>query len=90
MWWGSTSEHQPGRSLLDAAREGGTDRVQKLLRDGADVGHCCENSQDGRTPLHVAAYGGHTNVVKLLLDAKSDVNAREKVGLLQHLTTSRK
>ena len=37
-------------------------------------------SQDQRTSLLYAAYGGHVEVVAALIQAKADIEAREKVS----------
>ena len=43
--------------------------------------HVCI-SQWRRTPLHGACNGGHTTTVQLLLEAESDVNARDNVSVV--------
>ena len=35
-------------------------------------------TDEGLTPLHAAAQGGHAGVVRVLVEARADVNAREK------------
>ena len=63
--------------LHDAARNGDTKIVMRLLNEGADV-----NARNfiGWTPLHFAAWNGHTAAVQLLLAAGADVNAEDKYG----------
>ena len=66
-----------GVDLLAAAEAGQVDRIQELLREGANI-----ESKDkyGRTPLMVAAVAGQLPAVKLLLDKGSDVYARNIHG----------
>lgn len=35
--------------------------------------------QDGMTALHLAAIGGHTSGVQLLIEARADLNLKDKV-----------
>ena len=63
--------------LHQAALEGGTDRVRKLLDDGASVNARDEN---GWTPLFWAAGYGHAEVARMLLDANTSVNAQDLNG----------
>ncbi len=60
--------------LLDAAKNGRTERVKELLDAGADVG---TKTDDGITALWWAVVRGHTGIVQALLDAGADVNARD-------------
>lgn len=64
-------------ALWSAADEGDIARVEKLLRDGADVnvGH-----PDGGTALIKAAGNGHLKVVQTLLTASAKVDARDGDG----------
>lgn len=61
--------------LVDAAFNGQTERVRKLLADGADV-----SARDWReyNALHWASMGGHSEMVQLLLDHGADI--RETTG----------
>jgi ankyrin repeat protein len=60
-------------ALLKAAAEGQTQRVRKLLRDGADVDYA--DPDDGMTALHHAAMSGFEDVVGEIIAAGADVNA---------------
>ena len=51
------------KKLCDAAKEGNTGRIRRLLAFGFDI-NCSKNG----TPLYWAAFNRHTDVVKLLLD----------------------
>ena len=59
--------------LIEAARNGQTEKVQALLESGADVDG---KNNSGWTALIYAALLGHTDVVRTLLDAGADVNAK--------------
>jgi ankyrin repeat protein len=63
--------------LLDAVRAGDKDRVQQLLRQGADVN---ARTEDGTTALMHATAVGDIRLVRMLLEHKADVNARNKAG----------
>jgi ankyrin repeat protein len=70
--------NNPSRqALLEAIRTGDKDRVQQLLRRGADVNACTE---DGTTALMHATAVGDISLVRMLLDHKADANARNKAG----------
>ena len=64
--------------LLDAAERGDVQRVDMLLRCGADV-----NARNGAgwAALHRAAAGGHSHVVARLLEGGADKDARTDVGV---------
>lgn len=64
-------------ALHYAAQQNYRDCVHILLRKGASV-LCCDDS--GRPPLMWACIQGHVEVAKMLVQAKSDVNAREERG----------
>ncbi len=71
--------------LLIAAVQGDTEKVEILLKEGADV-----NSKDNndRTALIRVSSRGHIDVVKLLLDRGADINARSKTGETALLSAS--
>lgn len=63
--------------LIEATRDGHSEAVEALLRDGAKV----EARDDSlRTPLIVAASSGNVAIVQALLKAGADVNARNVNG----------
>jgi ankyrin repeat protein len=69
--------------LLKAAREGGLTRVQRLIREGADV---TETDENGRTLLLLAAYGeaGYSHIAMmqwLLEEGGSSMTATTYSGL---------
>lgn len=64
-------------SLHQAVEAGDMEKVQTLIRRGADVdarGHW------GRTPLHVAARYGRIDIVRLLIAHGADINATDRRG----------
>jgi len=65
------------KELFKAVKEGDTAKLERLLKEGADV-----NVKDdyGRTPLHVAAEKGEVEIVKLLLEKGADVNVKNNNG----------
>ena len=63
--------------LLEAAKNGQTERVRGLLDAGADVD---TQNDDGFTALKWAVVRGHTGTVQALLDAGADVDIRDKRG----------
>lgn len=66
--------------LLNAAADGDTYKVYRLLARGADAN---AKTEDGITALMVAtlsAWNGHTKIVKALIDAGADVNAETEKG----------
>ena len=61
--------------LIEAAKNGQTEKVQASLDAGADVNG---KDRDGMTALMWAASGGHTDIVKALLDAGADPSLKDK------------
>jgi ankyrin repeat protein len=70
-------------TLLQASHRGLTDVVKILLEKHAATGtsgYLDDASDEGITPLIAAASEGHVEIVKLLVDAKANVNAKDKDG----------
>jgi ankyrin repeat protein len=67
----------PSLQLLDAARNGESDKARKLIDEGA-----APNAKDaqGRTPLHLAAANGHQQTSDVLLQCGANINALDKSG----------
>ena len=65
------------RSLHDACRAGDTERVKKLLDEGAPLD---EKDKYGDTALMDAILNGHTEVVRLLLDKGALLDEKDKYG----------
>ena len=64
--------------LIEAAKNGQTEKVKALLDAGANAN---AKDEDGRTALMWAASKrGRTDAVQVLLDAGADVNAKDNVG----------
>ena len=63
--------------LFQAAFEGNTSKIEKLIKKGADVNAKDEN---GAPVLMAAAANGQTEIVKMLLDKGADVNVKDKDG----------
>lgn len=56
--------------VFDAAKEGDTEALVRLLDDGADV-----NEPNIMPPLQMAAFNGHSDALKLLIDRGADLDA---------------
>ena len=61
-------------ALMNAARNGDTEAVRKMLDLGAEVD---QKTSKGKTALMLAAAGGFTETVKVLVDRGADVNLRD-------------
>jgi ankyrin repeat protein len=61
------------KALLKASAEAQTDRVRKLIRDGADVDVSDEDY--GFTALHHAVLSGFEDTVEELIVTGADINA---------------
>lgn len=63
--------------LHQAAEDGNTNRLIKLLQNNANV-----NAQDFNdwTPLHSAAYWGQTECIEILLQHGAKINIKNSVG----------
>ncbi|MEW9922471.1 ankyrin repeat domain-containing protein [Marimonas sp. MJW-29] len=74
-----------GGPLHDAARNGDTAALEKLLNDGADV-----NAVEFATPLQMAAFSGQADAVELLISRGADLNmSSSAMGTALHAATSR-
>jgi hypothetical protein len=62
-------------ALHVAARRGQQDRVEQLLRQGADVNAQADN---GQTPLHVAVENEQPEIVRCLLKRKANPNIKDQ------------
>ena len=61
---------------MNACANGDLTIVEILLKNGADV---TVNDERESTALHHAAQRGHFEIIDLLIQAKADVNARDRV-----------
>lgn len=73
----SSCSREIDRQLVDAAAEGDSIKVARLISEGADIE---AHEQDDWTPLTVAAREGHLDVVKILIKNGVKVNAKEGGG----------
>lgn len=64
--------------LIEAAKAGDADAVERLLADGVSVG---ATEIDGTTALHWAAHHDRPQIAGLLLDAGAAVNATNRYGV---------
>jgi ankyrin repeat protein len=65
------------RPVADAAARGDVERVQELLRNGADVNTA---QGDGMTALHWAASRGDAKLTEVLIYSGGDVGAGTRIG----------
>lgn len=76
------SDEKKVSTLLQASHRGLTEVVKALLEkhaaNGSKEDFLDVASEDGITPLTAASSEGHAECVKLLVDAKADVNAKDK------------
>jgi ankyrin repeat protein len=63
-----------GQRLIEAARAGDDDRVEKLLDQHASI---AARDSSGATALVAAAYGNHIGIAERLLEAGADPNAKD-------------
>ena len=69
-------ESHPGWALMKYAGDGDVKAITALLKAGGDADF--RREAVGDTALMSAAAGGHLQVVRILLDAGTDVNARDR------------
>jgi ankyrin repeat protein len=65
------------KELLDAAKEGKTQEVQRLIEAGADLS---TKDGSGLTALHLASWNGHRATAAVLLEAGAPVHAKSNYG----------
>jgi len=75
------------KTLIDAAREGDLEVVERLIHDGARVNVIDDT---GTTPLHWAVFGGHQDVTKALIAQGALVNVPDVDGFTPLDTASQK
>lgn len=66
-----------GAYLIKAAKAGDTEKMKRLLAEGADIN---AKTEDGVTALIAASLNGHAEIVNALIDKGADVNAKDKDG----------
>lgn len=70
---GASEEGLEQIGLNQAIDRADIEEVRRLIREGVDVNHLCEEV----TPLTLAAAGGQLEIVRVLLEAGADVNLRD-------------
>ena len=70
------TQEELNRQLINAAQNGRTDQVIKLLDAGADI----NAKSNSLTPLIWASSNGHTEILKLLLARGADPNIQDSHG----------
>ncbi|ACE05769.1 hypothetical protein Aasi_0340 [Candidatus Amoebophilus asiaticus 5a2] len=79
-------ETDKNRALLEATKNGYTNKICELLNAGADISF---RDQWGWSPLHYSVFKGYLEVTKLLLEQGADINARDQRGVTPfYLATS--
>ena len=73
----SEDEHKV-TTLLQASHRGMKDVVQALIAKSTKAGWLDSPSDESITPLIAASSEGHVDIVQLLIDAKVNVNAKDK------------
>ena len=71
----SLNETEVNMNLIQAARQGDTEAVSRILEQGADVHFADER---GVTALIAAAYANEVEVAQLLIEAGADVNVQDE------------
>jgi ankyrin repeat protein len=72
---GAEDIRERGQRLITAARDGDTDRAERLLDQHASI---AARDSSGATALVAAAYGNHLHIARLLLEAGADPNAKDE------------
>jgi ankyrin repeat protein len=74
----SVAAAQSNLRLVDVAKNGDAEAVQRLLKQGVSVN---ATEPDGFTALHWAAQRGQTDIANLLIHAGANVNAADHYGV---------
>src|SRR5437762_2409639 len=64
-------------NIFDAARDGNTRRIAKLLARGALINR---HGTEGATPLTQATWGKHPETIEFLIQKGADINERDDKG----------
>ena len=75
-------------SLHDAAREGDTALLKRLLENGVDIEEVAGKYLE--RPIHVAAWKGHRYIVESLLNRGANIEAKNKDGCTALIAAARK
>lgn len=73
------SEKQSDKLLLEGAKEGNLEMVQRAMHSGADVNAKCDHRT---TALMYASMRGHLKVVEYLIEKGADVNLKSNTSAL--------
>jgi ankyrin repeat protein len=65
------------RQLLDCAKNGEAEKVEELLKEGADIE---SKNKDGETALFFSASNGHVETSKILSDAGANIKTKNIFG----------
>jgi ankyrin repeat protein len=76
----SENEQKPAKTLHQAAEDGDSAEVKRLIAQGADVNASDQEHKDKVTPLCVAAGEGYAEIVKILLERGANVDANDSHG----------
>ena len=76
---------RPRASIHRSARQGEVGYIIQHINAGTDVNEV--NKSDGQIALHSASTHNHLMIIKILINNKSDVNFKDKIGMTPlHLT----
>ena len=72
-----TSDKSTIEKLFHYTQENAVEKIQRLLSEGVPVR---SSNSSGQTTLHIAVLWGNHQAAAVLIDAKADVNAKNKTG----------
>lgn len=77
---GNNQPDKNGETMLFlAAKNGHTDTVKLLLKNGA-IDSINTPDKNGRTPLHAATEEGYNDIIKILIDNGADTSLKDNKG----------